>query len=139
MAQSPLHKAVFRTMWLLARLSAAILRSTTSCGCDVSRSLIGCHKLHGHCDEKNDHAISLIRKHNALAGDICRGLSDVLHSAKIAPVIFVSAESKNPLSLTSYAKVAVDDRESALFGHPFEEARRNYMNARKRQRLRICH
>src|ERR1035441_3669806 len=68
---------------------------------------------------------------------ILGGLRHVLRTAEIAPIIFVRAEGEDFFSLASEAQVGGDDGERALLTHHRKQTRRNDVNARKCQRLKL--
>ena len=67
--------------------------------------------------------------------EILRGLRHVLWPAEIAPVIFVGAEAEDFFSLGGEPQVRGDDGERAFLHHQREQTRRDYVDARKSQRL----
>ena len=56
-------------------------------------------------------------------------MGEVRGTAEVAPVVFVGAEGEDFLSLSSKAKVGVDDRKGAFLGEHREKARGNDVDA----------
>src|SRR5215467_2869883 len=68
---------------------------------------------------------------------ILSGLPYAVHTAQVAPVILIGAESQNFFSLTSQPQIDGNNRKYAIFFDHGKKARRNNVDARESQRLHL--